>query len=243
MKEWERGGLSGPAILTLVIGVVFYLSMLSVKQELDIVIKLFPPGLVPNELRFKDRFSITLQTILFMALYFFLGYVVRYIGIASLSMTLIACNDYITRKKIADNFRKYFSDDKYAPLQSDSYYETIKESRKAIEWFLFELPQLPKEVGRVIGCAFAFSLAAYSFFRNTNALMTSLYSVFATDDFHMIQAITKIKLILLAYLERLQGESFNSYAYIILISTLVLNEIITARWRLKRKDRLKRAEV
>lgn len=238
MKEWEKCGFSLPVILILIIGFVYFLSMLSVKQELDIAKTLFPPDCVPDELQLKDRFTITIQATSFMALYWLLGYVVQYVSLVSLCMLLIACNDFITRKRINDNFRQYFSDPKYAPFKSEINYNVIQKRRKEVKWFLFELPHLPKEAGRVTGCAVAFTVAAYVFYKYSDALVNSFCSVFATNNLHMLQAIIESKRVFLDFLQKHQVESFNNYAYIILIVTLILNEIISLWWRQERDRRL-----
>lgn len=238
MKEWQKGGISWPAILIFLIGLIFYLSRLSVKQELDIARTLFPPECVPDELQLKDRFTITIQVTSFMALYWFLGYVVQYVSLASLCMLLIACNDFITRRKINDNFRQYFLDPKYAPARTERNYKAIQSRRKEIRWFLFELPHLRKEVARAAGCAVAFVVAAYVFHKDSDALLNSLYSIFVVNDFRVLQAIMETERVFLDFLRRHQGESVNDYAYTILIVTLILNEIISLWWRKERDRRL-----
>jgi hypothetical protein len=238
MKEWQKDGLSWTAILIFLIGVIFYLSRLSVKQELDIAKTLFSPDCVPDELQLKDRFTITIQVTSFMALYWFLGYVAQYISLASFSMLLIACNDFITRRKINDNFHQYLSNSKYAPSKSERNYKAIQSRRKEVKWFLFGLPHLRKEACRVAGCAVAFGLAAYVFYKDGDALINSLYSIFIINNLDILQAIIESKRVFLGFLGKHQGESFNDYAYIIMIITLMLNEIISIWWRKERDRRL-----
>jgi hypothetical protein len=172
---WQQDGISMSIVLILLIGVIYHLSRLSVRQELEIVKSLFPSDRVPDELQSKDRFTITLQVISFMALYVFLGWAARDIVAASLCMLVIGCIDFNTRKQINEKMRRYFSDAKYAP--DERGYKAIQDKRSDVGWFLFELPHLWKEAGRVAGCAVAFGVATYGYVNNTDRLNVFAYSI------------------------------------------------------------------
>lgn len=202
LLRWQEGWNLMSLFLIIVIGIIYFLSRLSVTQELEIVKSLFPQGLIPNELQLKDRLTITLQVLLFMGLYIILAYFAQNIQIVSLSMFIIACIDFNTRRQINEKMRQYLSDDKYAPSHADRrVYEEIQRKRIVTNWFLFELPHLLKEALRATGCAIAFCIAIYGYFNNI--------------------------------------EWLNYFSYIILIVTLILNEIVTLRWRFDRDRRLK----
>src|SRR5438128_1931099 len=83
--------------LLLLIAIKYFLSRVSVKQELEIGKTLYPPGKVPDDLLPKTRVEITIRVFGFLALYAILGSVSDHIFWASLILTVIACNDYRTR--------------------------------------------------------------------------------------------------------------------------------------------------
>ena len=198
---WRQGENTLSLVLILIIGLIYYLSRLSVKQELEIVKLVFPPYRIPDDLQFKDRILITLQVTLFMGLYLFMGWVAHNIMIVSLCMFVVGCVDFNTRRQINDKVRRYFSTARYDPVPDEPGYDAIQSARKEVSWFLFELPHLWKEAARIAGCAVAFGVAAYGYSNNNDRL--------------------------------------NILAYGILIGTLVLNEIVTVRWRVIRDCRLK----
>jgi len=200
-SRWQQGRHSLALILLLVVGIVYYLSRLSVKQELAIGKSLFLSDRIPTELQLNDRLKITFQVISFLALYLILGFIVDYIVLASACMFIIACIDFNTRKQIAEKARQYFADADYAPSPDERGYAVINERRAVFTSFLFNLPHLRKEGWRAAGCAVALSVAVYAYLRE---------------------------------LERI-----SSLAYIVLIGTLVLNEVITWWWRIDRDRRLK----
>ena len=162
---------------------------------------LFPPDRIPDDLKSKDRLTITLQIVLFFTLYLFLGWLANHIVVVSLGMLVIACIDFNTRKTIHQRIRLYFSDERYAPTQEERLFESIRQRRLVVEWFLFKLPQLRKEAGRIAGCALSFCIAIYGYFANI--------------------------------------EWLRNLAYIVLIGTLVINEVFTVNWRFERDRRFK----
>jgi hypothetical protein len=202
----ERG-LSGlPLGLLLVIGSKYFLSRVSVKQELEIGKTLYPPGNVPDILVPTSRLQITGRVIGFLILYGFLGAVSNYILLASLILAVIACGDILTRFDISSKILKTFSDEAYMPDRGSPGYSKIMERRDVARWYLdqrtsptYLTPTNIKEVSCALGCIIAFSLAAYGFLTN---------------------------------------ENFDVEAYVVLIATLVLNEVITLWWRVERFRRL-----
>jgi hypothetical protein len=127
VSGWRQGGNPWSLVLILLIGIVFYLSRLSVTQELDIAKSLFPsePDRFPDELKLKDRVTITFQVALFMALYLFLGWAAHNVALVSLCMFVIGCIDYDTRRRINKKMRLYFSEAAYSPLPDENNYHAI----------------------------------------------------------------------------------------------------------------------
>jgi hypothetical protein len=200
LSGFKQSGMSLSLFLLLLIGSIYYLSRLSVKQELKIVKSLFPQDRFPDEFQLKDRIAITLQVTLFMALYLALGWAVRNILIASSFMVVIGCIDLNTRRLINEKMGRYFADAAYAPSPNEHAYHDIQNARSVLTWYLFELPQFRKEMLRVVGCAIALGVAAYGNYSSDKRL--------------------------------------DAAAYVILIATLVLNEVVTVRWRFIRDGRL-----
>jgi len=225
---WALSAGEDPYSLALIvlIGVVYELSRRSVKQELDIGETIFPPepDRIPDKLKLKDRRAITLEVTLFMLLYLALGLVAHCILVASLSMFAIACIDLNTRRLINKNIREDFANPKYAPYPTEPSYEAMMKRRTIVEWFLFKLPHLWKETGRIAGCAAAFGIANYAYFTSAHEVTFRSYFV---DAFYCA----------------IHGNTHSSYqldsiAYIVLLGTLVLNELVTWRWRENRDSQL-----
>jgi hypothetical protein len=183
-----------PCLLILLFAIIYLLSRHSVRLELGIGPKLFPPGRVPTDWGGEHNRVIAFFSVIgFLILYVALTWFADNIRIASLLMLIIACNDWRTRYLIETGIQRYFSDEKYAPRASDKDYKIIEERRAVAREFLFNKPHLWKESGRVAGCAAAFAVSIVGYMSGSHRL------IFA--------------------------------AYIILIATLIINEIITIRWR------------
>jgi hypothetical protein len=150
-----------PLILLSMIAIKYLLGRMSVTQELAIGESLFPPDRLPNDLKLNDRVKITIQVIGFMALYIMLGGVVDRILFVSGIMTILACGDFHTRDAINDGVRRRFSDRHFAPHRRESEYKRIMARRAVVEWFLFSLPHLSKELWVIYGSATAFGVALY----------------------------------------------------------------------------------
>jgi hypothetical protein len=200
---WQRGANLGLIILLLTIALKYAASRISVKQELEIGRSLYPPRRIPDDLKFKDRLWITIQVIAFMILYMAIGLLADHILAVSAIMTAIALNDYITRSKIHAGIARTFSDSRYDPSPSEQDYDVIQERRGVARWYLFQLPQLMKEAGCVIGCVAALGIGLYGYFNKID-----IYAI----------------------------------AYITLIGTLLINELITLWWRFQRYQRLKQID-
>jgi hypothetical protein len=214
--------------LIVLIGAVYELSRRSVRQELAIGKTIFPsdPDRIPDKLKFKDRTAITLEVTLFMFLYLALVLIAQCILVASLCMFVIACIDLNTRRLINKNVREDFANPKYAPYPSEPGYKAMMDRRAIVEWFLFKLPHLWKETGRIAGCAVALAVANFGYFANTHDVTFTNYLV---DAFHCV----------------VHGGNHSTYqldriAYIVLLGTLVLNELVTWLWRIDRDGRLRR---
>jgi hypothetical protein len=183
-----------PCLLLFLFGLIHGFGRQSIRLELSIGPKLFPPGRVPDDWGGpKDRVIAFLSVISFLLLFLMLTWFADNIKIASLIMFVLACNDWRTRYLINSGIGGYFSLEKYAPRPGDKDYDLILERREVADKFLFKKPHLWKEAGRAVGCGLAFAVSLSGYLRNTTSL-----------DFA---------------------------AYIILIGTLVLNEVITLRWR------------
>lgn len=190
-----------PLFLVGLFWLIYFFSRHSARRELAIVRTLFPLGRVPDDLGdLKNRLVMGLSVLAFLGLYAALAAYVDNIKAVSFVMFAIACNDFRTRYLINKHMNRYFSDNKYAPLTSDKDYEVIKERRAVARDYLFKLPNLWKEAGRVAGCGIAFGVAIVGYLKSTDWPIT--------------------------------------LAYVLLIGTLILNEIITVRWRLDRDNRL-----
>jgi hypothetical protein len=213
------------ALISLV-GAIYYLSRRSAWQEIAIGEAIFPAdsGRIPDPFKFKDRTGITLSVTTFMLLYLFLGYVAQCILVASFCMLLIACIDLNTRRLINNNIRVAFANPQYAPYAHDTDYATIMKKRGIVEWYLFELPHMWKEAGRIAGCAVAFAIANYAYF--TTAHHMTFYTYFV-DAFSCALFGTSHG----AY-------QWERYAYLVILGTLILNELVTYKWRTERDRQL-----
>jgi hypothetical protein len=158
----------------------YFLSRVSVTQELAIGRSLFPSDRVPDDLQMKDRKSIAIQVYGFMLLYVVLGHCSDRIILASLIMTGIAAGDFRTRDLINENMRQRFADKRYAPEPDDPECKSIVAKRKIAEWYLFALPHLCKELGVLFGSAAAFCIALYGFIEGRNLNMAAYFTLFAT---------------------------------------------------------------
>ena len=212
--------------LIALVGGVYYLSRRSVWQELEIGKTIFTSASdrIPDKLKLKDRTAITLEVTLFMLLYLVLAWVAHCILVASFCMFVIACIDLNTRRLINNNVREDFANPKYAPYPDEPDYKAMMKRRAIVEWFLFKLPHLWKETGRIVGCAAAFGTANYAYFTTAHDVTFLTYFV---DAFY----------------SAIYGNTYSSYkldriAYVILIETLILNELVTWWWRKERDRRL-----
>jgi hypothetical protein len=150
--------------LLLLIAIKYFLSRVSVVQELAIGRSLFPPTRIPDDLQMTNRISIAKQVYGFMFLYAILGFTANYIALASLIMTGIAFGDFRTRDLINEHIRQRFDDQHYAPGPEEADYNAIMRRRNIARWYLFALPHLSKELACIYGCAAAFGLAIYGYF-------------------------------------------------------------------------------
>ncbi len=189
-----------PLLLIALFGLIYFFSRHSAKKELAIGKTLFPPGRLPNDLQLNDRIMIAAQVFGFLGLYMALAYFADYITVVSFCMFAIACIDFNTRRQINRRMRRYFSDPRYAPLPNEREFKAIQDRRDVAAWFLFRLPHLWKEAGRVVGCGIAFGISIWGYVEG--------------------------------------GQWQYNLAYTVLIVTLVINEIITLRWRSERDRRL-----
>lgn len=196
---WEQGERTLPVILLFMIGVRYAFSRISVKQELEIAKSVFPPGRLPNHLQLKDRVQITIRVLGFLALYMLLGSLSDHIFFAAAIMTIIAVNDFFTRKQINRNISLDFADPNYFPSPTESGYQTILNRRAVVLPYLLDLPHLSKEIACSVGCATAWLVTSYGYVKNID---------------------------------------LDTTAYVILMATLVLNEIVTLYWRIVRFCRL-----
>jgi hypothetical protein len=214
-------------MLIALVGTVYFLSRRSVWDELAIVKTLFPrdQARIPDTLKLKDRRAINLEVTGFMALYLFLGVAAQCILVASFCMFVIACIDFNTRRLINKHMRQYFADVKYAPHREEADYADIMNRRGVAAWFLFDLPHLWKEAARAIGYAAAVVSAIYAQYSNAHNMTLTGYfkDVFYCVIFGNAHGMPP----------------FEHVAYIILLATLVLNELVTWWWRRKRDNRLR----
>jgi hypothetical protein len=163
-----------PLFLIALFGLIYFLSRHSAKKELAIGKTLFPPGRLPNDLQLKDRMSIAIQVGGFVALYMVLAYFADHIMVVSFCMFVIACIDFNTRRQINERMRRYFSDPQYAPSPNE---RGIQARRAVATWFLFDLPHLWKEAGRILGCAVALAISVSSYVENKEQQAALAYVV------------------------------------------------------------------
>jgi hypothetical protein len=212
--------------LIALVGEVYFLSRRSVWQELAIGKTIFPSdsNRIPDRLQLKDRRAITIEVTLFMLLYLALALFAHCILVASFCMLVIACIDLNTRRLINKNVREDFANPKYAPYPDEPDYTAMMKRRDTVEWFLFKLPHLWKEAGRIAGCAAAFGIANYEYFTNAQNVTSCTYLV---DAFYC------------AIFGNAHGSyQIDRFAYIVLLATLILNELVTWWWRRERDRRL-----
>lgn len=165
-----------PCLLAVLLGVVYWLSRKSVRDEMKIGRKLFPQGRVPDQWGGpRTRAGIALSVAAFLGLYLFIAYVVDNIILTSIIMFAIACIDFNTRRLIGKGISEVFSDPKYAPRSDDKDRWAIAERRSVARWYLFALPHRLKEGGRVAGCGVAFGLAVLGYLYSKEWLMALAY--------------------------------------------------------------------
>jgi hypothetical protein len=222
---WSRRGRISLILIALV-GVVYHLSRLSVWQELEIAKTIFPPDRIPNKLKLKDRTAITLEVTLYMLMYLVLAWVAHCIIVASFCMLVIACIDLNTRRLINKHVREDFDNPDYAPSQNERGYQVMMARRADVEWYLFDLPYLWKEGGRIAGCGVSFWIANYAYFTNAHDATFATYFI---DAFYCATRGYSYG-----------GDKLAVLAYVILIATLIGNELITHSWRKNRDRKLKR---
>ena len=102
----------------------------------------------------------------------------------------------------------------------------MMDRRAVVEWFLFKLPHLPKEAGRIAGCAAAFGIANYAYFSNVHDVTFLTYFF---DAFYCA-----------VYGDPHGADKLAVLAYVVLIATLTVNEFITIPWRINRDRKLER---
>jgi hypothetical protein len=185
-----------PCFLIVLFGSIYFLGRHSVRLELAIGNKLFPPDRIPTDwgtskVRVVALFSVVMHLLLFLSLTWFADN----IKIASAIMFVTACNDWRTRYLIEGGISRYLSDEKYAPKPGEKDYAAILERREVARDFLFSKPHLRKETLRAAGCGLALAIALYGY---------------ATET-----------------------DQFDYIAYLVLIVTLISNEFITVRWRVR----------
>jgi hypothetical protein len=202
-KDWIARFLNAlpSCFLVLLFGWIYRLSRRSSKVELAISGKLFPPGRAPAKWpSSRDSVRVTLSAVCFFSLYMALAWFAYNIRLVSLCMFVIACIDFNTRRLINKTVWEYFKSDS-CPCRQDDKDRGVIQKRRAVAWqYLFELPHLWKEAGRVAGCLIAFGVAVGG------------------------------------YLCR--AEWMISVSYLVLSGTLIINEILTFRWRRDRDRRL-----
>ena len=217
-----RGDSYWSIVLIIMLGLVYYLSRLSVWQELGIGRTLYPPDphRVPSELQMKERAKITLEVLIFMLAYVAAAWTAHCILAVSLLMLVIACIDFNTRREINQKTRKYFADQKYSPHVGEADFKGIMDRRTKAERFLFDRPHLRKEAMRIAGFASAFAIANFAYFSNVQNVSFGKYLM---DAFYCAVYRT--------------ADGTNKLAilgYIVMILTLVINECVTLHWRVVR---------
>jgi len=209
-------------ILIVLLGFVYYLSRLSVWQELEIGRSLYSsdPERVPSELLMKDRGKITIEVSLFIIFYVAAAWTAHCILVVSFLMLAIACIDLNTRRVINERTRDYFRNEKYAPKTGEMDFGAIMERRAKAERYLFGRPHIGKEVARIAGFGLAFLIANLAYITNMPNATLGDYFWDAIDC--------------VIYRTSDNADSLAVLAYIILIITLILNEYVTIQWRIIR---------
>jgi hypothetical protein len=189
--------------LVLLFASIYGASRRSAKVELAISGRLFCPGRVPKAWSgSEDPLRVSFSVLFYFLLYMFLAWFAYNIYLVSAVILALACIDFNTRRLINKTVSEYFANDMYACQEDDKDRAVVQKRRAVISQYLFDLPHLWKEAGRVAGCLVALGFAAGGYFGRV--------------------------------------EWLKSAAYLTLIGTLVINEIVTFRWRIQR-DRLLRA--
>jgi hypothetical protein len=179
--RWEQSQDWLVIALIFVIASKYFLSKISVTQELAIAKSLFSPNSLPDGLRLENRTSIAIRVFSFTLLYVVLGVVSDSVLFASLFMTVIAFADLRTRRLINKNIWQIFADEKYAPRVDEPGYVAILSRREIVRWYLFSLPHLWKEVGCVAGCATAFGIATYGSLKGTDLSVPAYATLIGTQ--------------------------------------------------------------
>jgi hypothetical protein len=225
ITAWQDGDYL-PAITIAILSIIYYFSRLSVVQEIDIGRSLFPADRMPKELERTDRFWITAEVIVFMLSYAIVISVAHCILTASFFLLLIACVDFNTRRRINAGMKGYLRNPDYEPSPEERTYAVIMQHRTIAEWFLYELPHLKKEAGRVAGFALAFGIANYSYFEHAQNVTVTSYLL---GGLHCA----------------ISGNSMNPeplivLSYAVTILTIFVNEWTTMKWRISRDRKLGR---
>lgn len=154
-----------PCLLMLLFGSIYLFGRHSVRLELAIGPKLFPPDRVPKDWGSpKQRALVLITVVAFLLLFLVLTWFADNIKVASILMFVLACNDWRTRFLIQGGIQRYFADERYAPRLGDKDYALILARRAVADDFLFRKPHLEKETIRATGCGIAAGLAAYGYF-------------------------------------------------------------------------------
>jgi hypothetical protein len=218
-------------VLIVLLGFIYYLSRLSVWQELAIGKTLYPsdPDRIPDDLKMKSRLKIAGEVFVFMAAYVASAWTAHCILVVSFLMFVIACFDLNTRRQINNGIRANFNNRKYLPREDDPDFQEIMDRREKAKRYLFGRPHLQKEAARIICYAVAFGIANLAYFSNVPnvAFHGYLFDMLYCSLFRMPDGVGNLAV----------------FAYLVLIATLVWNEIITIRWRLIRDIDFGRLEM
>jgi hypothetical protein len=168
--------------LTVLVGAKYYLSRMSVTQELEIGRTLYPaePDRMPRELQMNDRAEIARRVFSFMLLYLALLWTTQYILVASAFLAVIAVIDYGKRYWINAQVLETFKDRRYKPLPTDSNAAAIDARRKIVIKYL-NLPHLRKEAVNAIGSMLAFAIALYGYFAPAETRVAASIILIATQ--------------------------------------------------------------
>jgi hypothetical protein len=166
-----------PFLLTVLEITIYALSNASVKLELSVASKLFPPDRTPSIGRGPtDRRVILASITAFLISYSSLILLSDWVQALSLVMVIIACFDWNTRRSIQTATAIYFSDEYYSPRREDPYYDLIYQRRSVYQSFI-DRPHLWKEGLRVAGCGLAFALSILGYFYGLIEFRWAAYSL------------------------------------------------------------------